>query len=281
MPENDFIPTLNNPEQNALRIQQSQAQRYEAEIKESSERAILDIKLLHIESEIGRLKKSLYDPSEKERIEILESINSYQLDIHNKYLEITESYDSFQSRILKETIKLENDLATLNRLTLAQEFSNRYKSLASSKTIYTCLFIIGILSIIGLGIYSSSIILTMINWTLTEETKIESLPLVVQLIGKIFLTGPAIWFTWFFAKQYTNNSRIAEDYAFKAATALAFDGYNKAAEGHPEMQQELLQTAIRTFGENPTRLLNKHECTSPIQEAMQALEIIQKLSHKK
>ena len=54
---------------------------------------------------------------------------------------------------------------------------------------------------------------------------------------------------------------------------MSFVGYKKEVEHDTEMKRELLRTAINSFGENPTRLLNKKECVSPAQELFLAFEL--------
>lgn len=74
---------------------------------------------------------------------------------------------------------------------------------------------------------------------------------------KIAIISPLIWIAWIETKKYNILSRIKEDYAYKYASAVAFEGYNrKAGEVSEEMQRKLLDIAINNLGYNPVRLFD-------------------------
>lgn len=194
-----------------------------------------------------------------------EQINKETTDTYKEILII-------KTRLKEEINKLDPDIAAYDRAALASEFSKRREELEGSKKWYFRGFIGGLVLIIGLGIS----LLYVLN-----NASADTQGMLMQLVSKLFLIGPIVWLTWFLAKQYTNTNRLAEDYVFKATTALAYKGYEEKAEALDEdMKKELLRTAIRTFGDNPTRLLSKNECASPLNEAIQIAELIGKNSQK-
>lgn len=73
------------------------------------------------------------------------------------------------------------------------------------------------------------------------------------------LAAPAIWLGWFAARQIGVLARIQQDYAYKASTAVAFEGYKKEVSGASDqaLSKQLLETAVTNFGENPVRLYDK------------------------
>lgn len=74
---------------------------------------------------------------------------------------------------------------------------------------------------------------------------------------KIAIISPLVWIAWIETKKYNILSRIKEDYAYKYASAVAFEGYNrKAGEVSEEMQRKLLDIAINNLGYNPVRLFD-------------------------
>jgi hypothetical protein len=89
-----------------------------------------------------------------------------------------------------------------------------------------------------------------------------------DLLIRLPLSAPAIWLGWFSAKQYGFNLRLKEDYSYKAAAAMAFEGYKREIpDSDVEMQKKLLETAIKHLGENPIRIFegqNNH--ASPAHE---------------
>jgi len=107
------------------------------------------------------------------------------------------------------------------------------------------------------------------------------------------LSIPAIWLAWFSVRQYGYNTRLMEDYAYKAASAQAFEGYKREAkEAGDAMQNKLLETAISHLSDNPIRVYesgNNHG--SPAHELFekvfkddklfqQLLEVIDRLKPK-
>lgn len=51
--------------------------------------------------------------------------------------------------------------------------------------------------------------------------------LLVSLLNGLPVVAPVVWLAWFAAKQYGYASRLSEDYAYKAASAMAFEGVFK------------------------------------------------------
>ncbi len=76
-----------------------------------------------------------------------------------------------------------------------------------------------------------------------------------SLLRGLPFAAPAIWFGWFSARQIGMLARIQQDYAYKASTAVAFEGYKKevASSNDGALSKQLLETAISNFGDNPVR----------------------------
>ena len=91
------------------------------------------------------------------------------------------------------------------------------------------------------------------------------------VLKKLPLTAPLVWLGWFSAKQYGYTIRLREDYAYKVASAMAFEGYKReATETDPELKKKLLDTAISHLSDNPLRIFNGHENhASPVQEILE------------
>lgn len=89
-----------------------------------------------------------------------------------------------------------------------------------------------------------------------------------DLLFRVPLTAPIIWLAWFAAKQYGYNIRLREDYAYKAASAMAFEGFKRESlDESADMRARLLKTAIKNFGDNPIRIFDgKGNHASPAHE---------------
>lgn len=84
-----------------------------------------------------------------------------------------------------------------------------------------------------------------------------------------------IWLAWFSSRQYSVISRIREEYAFKYATALAYEGYKEASSNVDErLEFKLLKLAIANMGDNPTKVYNYKNASSPFDSIIEAISSI-------
>lgn len=73
-----------------------------------------------------------------------------------------------------------------------------------------------------------------------------------------------VWFAWLATRQIGQRFRLAEDYAFKASVARAYEGYRKeAARLDPELESRLFASALDRLDEAPLRFLSTEEHGSP------------------
>src|SRR5258708_37376909 len=82
-----------------------------------------------------------------------------------------------------------------------------------------------------------------------------------------------MWLGWFAAKQYGYTSKIREDYAFKSAAAMAYEGHKKAArEVDKNLERVLLEFSLYNLSQNPIRLYGDGEIHgTPVHEVMDQL----------
>jgi hypothetical protein len=86
---------------------------------------------------------------------------------------------------------------------------------------------------------------------------------VLSIIG---LAAP-LWFAWLATKQINQRFRLAEDYAFKASVAKAYEGYRKeAARIDVAFEARLFSSALTRLEEAPLRLVADEYHGSPWQE---------------
>lgn len=99
--------------------------------------------------------------------------------------------------------------------------------------------------------------------TLHWETVFAHILLTVVGIG-----GP-LWFAWVATKQIGHRFRLAEDYAFKASVAKAYEGYRREAANIDEVfEARLFSTALVRLEEAPLRLVEGTTHGSPWHEFM-------------
>ncbi|WP_155416889.1 hypothetical protein [Chromobacterium violaceum] len=78
-----------------------------------------------------------------------------------------------------------------------------------------------------------------------------------------------IWMGWVATKQLSERFRISEDYSYKAAVSMAYEGYSKEADILGWQHRKVLfETALETISQHPLRLLNHKIHGSPWHEAL-------------
>ncbi|TFZ08890.1 hypothetical protein [Ramlibacter humi] len=91
----------------------------------------------------------------------------------------------------------------------------------------------------------------------------------------LVLAAPGVWIAWMSARRLSALNRMVSDYEYKSATALAFESYRQEIEssGSKTLMDKLLDNAITTFGENPTRYYDsaKDEPVMPAESLLQKL----------
>jgi hypothetical protein len=92
---------------------------------------------------------------------------------------------------------------------------------------------------------------------------------LIHVVLSVLSIGGPVWFAWIATKQIGQRFRLAEDYAFKASVAKAFEGYRKeAAQLDPEFSSRLFSSALTRLEEAPLRLVEKEVHGSPWHELM-------------
>jgi len=93
--------------------------------------------------------------------------------------------------------------------------------------------------------------------------------ILLHAILSFLSIGAPIWFAWLATKQIGQRFRLAEDYAFKASVAKAYEGYRReAARIDPEFEARLFASALTRLEEAPLRLVDSATHGSPWHEAL-------------
>ncbi len=152
----------------------------------------------------------------------------------------------------KKREQIENYLKNANKVGLAKAFQDKREQLTWIWIAWAIVFIVDVITIFLLG------------WNYIFPL-VENGVDIKSMIARITLVSPLIWLAWFAAIQYSRVLRLSEDYAFKEAAAMAYVGYRDEMGDDKELVRLLQEYAIRTFGDNPSRLLAKQaERVSPV-----------------
>lgn len=185
--------------------------------------------------------------------DLVANFTSLKLDLEESEKKKIALFKEFEN--YRETIN--GLLGDANRTGMAAAFKQRSIDLQAPAFGWAILFGISIIGLAALGNYYFKDILN----TATFE----------QLALRLALSAPLIWLGWFSAKQYGYTTRLREDYSYKTASAMSFEGYKReAGEIKPEMLESLLDTAIKNFGDNPVRIYSvKDNHASPLNEMLE------------
>lgn len=90
---------------------------------------------------------------------------------------------------------------------------------------------------------------------------------LLHLVLSVLSVGGPLWFAWLATKQISQRFRLAEDYAYKASVAKAYEGYRKqAATFDNDFSMRLFGSALTRLEEAPLRLVEKEVPGSPWHE---------------
>lgn len=140
-----------------------------------------------------------------------------------------------------------------SRLTLAS--SNRYSMAASFES------------------RKKELLWPMLSWAVALVAALICIALVIMLgpqidfasgsafawVGPIMfrtaLIAPCVWLGWYAGKQYGYTVRVREDYSFKYACAVAYEGFKKAADAEDSrLGQVLLELSMLNMSQQPLRV---------------------------
>jgi hypothetical protein len=219
------------------------------------------------ETEIASLR-ALWTKSQSEILEISETVSggSATVDDHKKSLLQTldaakialglietqtnladTAIDKGTKLIDQANDKLNKALQDINRQALAGAFTHQVEKIKGERIVWVILFLASIAWLLGVGVY------------VTKDADPKNLFDWHNLLKGLPFIAPAIWLGWVSVRQAGTLSKIQQDYAYKAATAVAFEGYKRevAAANDEALSKQLLETTVRNFGENPIRIYSK------------------------
>jgi hypothetical protein len=196
------------------------------------------------------------------------------VDAHKKAATLLKASEDTQQKIkanqeeidrqLKENeatqIEISNTLAAANRVGMANSFKERKDELRSSLQIWGGVFVAT-----AVGTFASGFIFIK---PFLDKPNPDLLSL--ELFLKFLLVAPLVWLGWLSARQFGFVSRIREDYAYKFATAMAFEGYRKQAkEINDDLEEKLMKISVYHFSQNPIRLYSSQDNhASPLNEVL-------------
>jgi uncharacterized coiled-coil DUF342 family protein len=232
-----------------------------------SEKAILELqeKLTNISTTLTPIETQIKE-LQTNAVQYVTQISTYKdeiSDLDEQYKTLVEkteneanTLDKLQEKCNEQQEEIQKTIEDASRLGMAGSFRMRKKELVRPMIIWGVTFFIGVLALSLLAYY-------------------KILPLLAEhsfdwftLIGRLPILAPALWLSWFSVRQYGFTARLWEDYAYKYASAMAFEGYKREASNvNPEMLKLLMEISIINFASNPLRVYDsKTNHGSPLNE---------------
>lgn len=189
----------------------------------------------------------------KTEIEQIQSKNNESQLLIDKFSKtLTEQFDTNK----KQQEYIQQTIEDVSRAGMAGSFKKRKDELRWTQFIWASLTIISVGGLIWL---SYSLVKPLLSG---QDLDLN------QLYFKIPVIASAVWLGWFCSKQFGFTTRIREDYAYKYAISLAFEGYkNETREIDEELLQKLVQLTIFNISKSPVSIFDtKNNHGSPYNE---------------
>jgi len=136
-------------------------------------------------------------------------------------------------------------LANANRRSMAASFKERKDELLGPMRLWAIALILalcGIASVVLWGPEVKFIGETPMMW-------------IVPMLFRTALIAPCLWLGWYAGRQYGYTVRVREDYSFKYACAVAYEGFKKAADGEDaRLGKILLELCMLNMSQQPLRV---------------------------
>lgn len=148
---------------------------------------------------------------------------------------------------------------------LAWAFDERAKDLQKSVLIWAGVLLAALIA----GAISGAFRVAALSALVEKGTALDWGAIAMQFVLSIASVGAPIWLAWLATKQVGQRFRLAEDYAFKASVAKAYEGYRKEALDleNTEFAGRLFGVALERLEEAPLRLVTNDPLhASPFQE---------------
>lgn len=157
--------------------------------------------------------------------------------------------------------RTEDAYSAATTMGLGAAFETRATSLANSMWVWVGGLLIALIAGSVIGWLRISLVEDLIK----ENASATSIWLNTFL-SFLSIAAP-VWFAWIATKQIGQRFRLAEDYAFKASVAKAYEGYRReAASIDPSFAQRLFSSALDRLEEAPLRFVEHETHGSPWHE---------------
>jgi chaperonin cofactor prefoldin len=202
------------------------------------------------------------------------TMNQLNVDSAKEFALISERH-SESNRLAEQIRALDSEAKQLvsnceeaYRITTTKGLAAAFDARATSLSRSVVFWVVGLLAALSAGSLIGSVRLSILTELITQSSSNWSL-IWLNIVLSIFSIGAPLWFAWLATKQIGQRFRLAEDYAFKASVAKAYEGYRKeAARLDVNLEHRLFSSALARLEEAPLRLIENVNHGSPWHEAL-------------
>lgn len=154
-----------------------------------------------------------------------------------------------------EKEKIKDILGDANRASMAQSFLERKEEL--NIPIYNSALWRNI------GLLSMSILIFIILIVEWNQEQFD----YFRFFSRLPVIMPLLWLVWSNSQRNNHLVRVQEEYAYKAAVAIAFEGYQRKVDeiNDVDLKKLLLELSVTNMGNNPVNLFDKNTKNSPFE----------------
>jgi hypothetical protein len=179
----------------------------------------------------------------------------------------SDQYLEWTKKSHEEAAKLIAQCEAAYQITTTKGLAGAFDQRASRLGWSMWAWVVGLIIALGLGSLIGAHRLEVLSAALQSPSPNWG-GIVTQVVLSLLSVGAPLWFAWLATKQIGQRFRLAEDYAFKASVAKAYEGYRKeAARIDPEFEHRLFGSALTRLDEAPLRLVESGTHGSPWHEA--------------
>ncbi|WP_157221640.1 hypothetical protein [Herbaspirillum sp. YR522] len=165
-----------------------------------------------------------------------------------------------------EAAQLVSQCEEAYRITTTKGLAAAFDQRAFRLGISMWIWVAGLLVALGTGAYLGIERVSLLSSAVSSDDPKWSI-IWMHIVLSVLSIGSPLWFSWLATKQIGQRFRLAEDYAFKASVAKAYEGYRReAAKIDEAFAARLFASALTRLEEAPLRLVENDTHGSPWHE---------------
>ena len=221
----------------------------------------LEGKISSIQSEYEASKNKYIEDKNKYN-NLVSSIDNSRIELENSITDLEKLKKDKKSElqtIIKELDgekeKIKDILGDANRASMAQSFLAR-KTELDTPIKYSALWR-------NIGLVAMSIIIFIILLLEWNQNSFD----YFRFFSRLPVIMPLLWLVWSNSQRNNHLVRVQEEYAYKAAVAIAFEGYQRKVDeiNDVDLKKLLLELSVTNMGNNPVNLFDKNTKNSPFE----------------